>query len=115
MAEERFCLNVPLNEAGRVEHDGGGDYMPNVFNICLDHSECCALYPVYFEWNKRFGILIDMYEEEEIQREHLDDALRILDQFVNESQSSAFIEAAKKLRVALRKALEVNMPLHLDF
>ena len=113
---KKCFLNVPLNEKGIEEHDTFDPDMPNVFTVILSDDEYYAIDNVVFtEWNKKFNIIIDIFEEETLEAEHTREAMEILDKHISESNDSQFLSAAGKLNEALAKAVELSMPLYLDF
>ena len=113
----KICfLNVPLNARGEVEHDYyDPPDMPNVWTMIISRMEYRRLLWVFEEWNESFNLFIDIFEEEKLPRERTREALAILEHHMRERPESEFLEAAQKLKIALNKAIELDMPLYLDF
>ncbi|MBQ9873159.1 MAG: hypothetical protein IJM30_01740 [Thermoguttaceae bacterium] len=113
---DEIFLNVPLNERGYQERVNDEPEWPNVFTIESKDSEYMTLYWVYSEWSDAFDLWIDLREEEILPVEHLDEALKILERHMSKHKDDAeFTAAGNKLKEALLKAIEVQMPLFLDF
>ena len=112
---KKCYVNVPLDDQCVYEHDCTDDSMTNVFTVELTVDDYDALFWLFRAWNDAFGILIDIFEEDEIKAEKSREALRILQNHVAKSTSSEFLAAAKKILPAVEKAVELNMPIYLDF
>ena len=112
---EKCHLNVPLNQQGIIEHETDDLEMPNVDSFWLSPEEYDVLCPVFTKWNKMFDIIIDICEEETLGAEYTREAMEILEKHISESNDSQFLSATAKLKEALAKAVELSMPLYLDF
>ena len=115
--EWKICfLNVPLNDAGLIEHDSNDPVWNNVFTVELTNVEYNILSHVFNDWNHKFHLLIDICEEETLNPENTREAMEILERHIEKNNSNQdFLNAAEKLKRALEKAIEVKMPLFLDF
>ena len=114
--EWKICyVNVPLDDQRFYEHDCTDDPMTNVFTVELTVDDYDALFWLFRAWNDAFGTLIDLFEEDEIKAENVQEALGVLQNHMAESASSEFLAAAKKILPAVEKAVELNMPIYLDF
>ncbi len=115
--EWKTCfLNVPLNDAGLIEHDSDNPEWNNVFTVELSVDEYERLNSVFNDWNDKFDILIDIFEEETLNPENAQEAMEILERHMEKNSGNQdFLNAAEKLKNALEKAIEVKMPLFLDF
>ena len=115
--EWKTCfLNVPLNDAGLIEHDSDNPEWNNVFTVELSVDEYERLNSVFNDWNDKFDILIDIFEEETLNPENGQEAMEILERHIEKNCGNQdFLNAAEKLKRALEKAIEVKMPLFLDF
>ena len=113
----KICfLNVPLNDAGVIEHDSNDPVWNNVFTVELTNVEYNILSDVFYDWNCKFHLLIDICEEEILNPEYAQEAMAILKQHIEKNNDNQdFLNASEKLKSALEKAIEVNMPLFLDF
>ena len=113
---KKCFLNVPLNDAGMLEYDNNDPEWNNVFTVELTHVEYHILWRVFNDWNDKFDILIDIFEEETLNPENAQEAMVILERHIEKNSGNQdFLNAAEKLKSALEKAIEVNMPLFLDF
>lgn len=112
---KKCFLNVPLNEIGMKEHENFDIDMHNVYTIILTETEYDLLDDVFDDWNNKFNILIDIFEEETLSANNTYEAMEILKQHISKNKNPHFLSAAKKLNQALSKSIEVNMPLFLDF
>lgn len=112
---KKCFLSVPLDAQGLSDYDNWSDSDGHIYTVELTVSEYEVLSEVFAKWNTEFGILIDIFEEETIAVNNVKRALEILQQHMNFNQRSEFLTAAGKLKIALAKAVEVHMPLHLDF
>ena len=112
---KKCFLSVPLDEQGLSDYDNWSDSDGHIYTVELTLSEYEALTEVFTKWNAEFGILIDIFEEETITSNNTKRALEILQQHMDFNQDSEFLIAAQKLKTVLAKAVEVHMPLHLDF
>ena len=113
---KKCYLNVPLNDAGLIEHDSDDPVWNNVFTAELSHDDYNKLFCVFNDWNDKFNILIDIFEEETLDPENAQEAMEILKRHIEKkSDNLDFLSAAEKLKSALEKAIEVKMPLFLDF
>ncbi len=112
---KKCFLSVPLDAQGLSDYDNWSDSNGHIYTVELSVSEYEALIEVFTKWNAEFGILIDIFEEETITANNAKRALEILQQQMDFNQRTKFLTAAEKLRIALAKAVEVHMPLHLDF
>ena len=109
-------LNVPLNSTGMLEYETNDPVWNNVFTIELSDIEYELLDRVFNDWNHKFHIIIDIFEEETLNPENAQEAMEILKRHIEKnSNNQDFLNAAEKLKSALEKAIEVNMPLFLDF
>ena len=116
MEWKKCFLNVPLNDAGMLEYDNNDPEWNNVFTVELSHDDYDKLFYVFNDWNDKFDILIDIFEEETLNPENAQEAMEILKRhFEKNSGNQDFLNAAEKLKSALEKAIEVKMPLFLDF
>ncbi len=109
-------LNVPLNDAGVIEHDSNDPEWNNVFTVELTNVEYHILWRVFNDWNHKFHLLIDICEEETLNPENTREAMTILERHIEKNSGNQdFLNVAEKLKSALEKAIEVKMPLFLDF
>ena len=116
MEWKKCFLNVPLNSVGMIEHDSDNPEWNNVFTVELSVDEYDRLESVFDDWNHKFHIIIDIFEEETLNPENAQEAMEILKRHIEKnSNNQDFLNAAEKLKSALEKAIEVNMPLFLDF
>lgn len=73
-----YYMNVPLNESGISEFEGYDEEMSNVKTFSLTQEEYEALRQpkgLFQEFDDKFGIIIDVCEEERINNEDLSEAL----------------------------------------
>ena len=109
-------LNVPLNSTGMLEYETNDPVWNNVFTVELSDIEYERLNSVFNDWNDKFDILIDIFEEETLNQENAQEAMEILERHIEKNCGNQdFLNAAEKLKSALEKAIEVKMPLFLDF
>ncbi len=67
------------------------------------------MYVVFNELNIRYGLLIDMFEYEEIPAEIVSNALSVLKKYVEKFQGKVeFIVTTQKFEEALKKLLKLN-------
>jgi len=111
---KKCYLNVPLNETGIQDHEYDTD-MSNIYTVTLDTKEYDLLSDVFHEWNQKFDIIIDIFEDETLNAASCSEAMIILDNHINQNNNEDFRKAAQKLKLALSKAIQLNMPLFLDF
>ena len=97
----------------RMTFYAGGD--TNVFTVILTDDEYNILFDIFYEWNETFDIIIDIFEEETLEAGYTRKAMEILDKYIGNSTDKQFLAAAAKLKEALSKAVELGMPLYLDF
>ena len=111
------CLSVPLNEKGIIEHEIDLSLEPDdLFELNFNWKQYDELDPVFWEWNDKFDLLIDIFEDETLPPEKTREAMEILERHMRERKDEPkFIEAAEILKTAPLKAIELNMPLYLDF
>lgn len=112
---KKCFLNVPLNKEGVEEHDSFYEEWRNVFTVELSEKEYSTLSDIFDEWNQKFDIIIDIFEEETLENNNEEEAMRILNKYISNSSNAEFVAAANKLKIALQKAINVQMPLYLDF
>ena len=113
---KKCFLNVPLNNFGLIEYDSDDPEWNNVFTVELSHDDYDKLFYVFNDWNDKFDILIDIFEEETLNPENAQEAMEILERHIEKNSGNQdFLNAAEKLKTALEKAIEVKMPLFLDF
>ena len=129
---KKCFLNVPLNSAGLIEHDSDDPEWKNVFTVEITNVEYNLLSDVFYDWNCKFHVLYFYPEEEYIRAdiilpevndgeetldpENAQEAMEILKRHIEKkSDNQDFLSAAEKLKSALEKAIEVKMPLFLDF
>ena len=113
---KKCFLNVPINDAGLIEHDSDDPVWNNVFTVEMSNDDFYKLLDVFIEWNHKFDIIIDIFEEETLNPENAQEAMTILERHMEKNSGNQdFLNAAEKLKSALEKAIEVNMPLFLDF
>ena len=116
IAWKRTILNVPLNDAGLIEHNSNDTKWNNVFTVELSFSEFDLLESVFNDWNRKFNIHIDYLNNETLIHENAQEAMEILKRHIEKnSDNQDFLNAAEKLKSALEKAIEVKMPLFLEF
>ena len=75
-----YFINVPLNEVGMLEFEEYAKEMPNVKTFTLTQDEYETLRQpkgLFQEFDDKFGIFIDVCEEERINEDALKEALQI--------------------------------------
>lgn len=75
-----YYMNVPLNEAGINEFDTYDEEMQNVRTFELTQDEYDFLRQpngLFDKFDEKFGIIIDVCEEERIENENLVEALHL--------------------------------------
>lgn len=113
---KRTILNVPLNDAGLTEHNSKNPEWNNVFTVELSFSEFDLLESLFNDWNRKFNIHIDYLKNETLIPENAQEAMEILKRHIEKnSDNPDFLNAAEKLKSCLEKAIDVKMPLFLDF
>lgn len=112
---KKCYLNIPLNNDGIAEHESFNLEMKNIFTIELSEAEYTLLIDIFYEMNKKFNIIIDIFEEEVLKNDNVADAIKLLSKHISESSNPDLIEAANKVMTALAKAKELNMPVYFDF
>ena len=110
-----YFINVPINQQGIEERESWDELMPNVRTFELTTTEYDRLIKVFNVWNKAFDLFIDSFEEEEMQAEDVPEALSLLDEFINKSDSSEFLAAVQKLKSGLQLAVDLGMKIYFDF
>lgn len=112
---KKCFLNVPLNSQGIEEHNSFNEEWNNIFTVELSEKEYYILSVVFDEWNEKFDIIIDIFEEETLEIANEEEALEILNKHISNNSNKEFVSVANKLKVALQKAISVQMPLYFDF
>ena len=109
-------LNVPLNKLGEWEYSQTQTGWSNVYSGVLSWEEFNLLFDVFYAWNEKFDLLIDIFEEETLPADRTREAMAILERYIaKRNDVPAFVSAANKLKEALQKAIEAQTPLFLDF
>lgn len=120
MTEERrlMCgLNVPLNRQGIVEFEEDLSLeWNNNFHLSITSDQFELLAGVFNDWCNAFDLMIEFCEEETLPSGKTVEAMEILERHMREREDEPdFLEAAEILKTALAKAIELNMPLYMDF
>ena len=120
MTEERglMCgLNVPLNRQGIVEFEEDLSFeWRNIFHQSVTTDQFELLAGDFNDWCNTFDLMIELCEEETLPAGKTVEAMKILERHMRERKDEPdFLKAAKILKTALAKAIELNMPLYMDF
>ena len=108
-----YRILVPLNEEATsklwscelYDEDGG----INCNMICFSFREDTFYYMeeyIFLVLNSKLGISINMYEEEYIDTNQLDDAIDIMESILNNTDDNAVIDFSQKLLEMMRMAKE---------
>ena len=108
-------INIPLNDTGIEEHERFDVEMSNVFSVALSWNDYNELNSVFALWNHRFHIIIDIFEEEVMDSDDVEEAMKILDDYIIAHPSAASKGSIEKLKSAIAKAIELKMPVFFDF
>lgn len=110
-------MNIPINEQWIIEHEEFYDEFNNIIAIELSEKEYSLVNDIFTEWNKKFDILIDIYEEETLENEHCAEALAILNEYraAHTDADPLFWTAAAKLEEAVQLAIQYGTCVYLDF
>ena len=113
MNEEVFYIQVPQNREAIKEFLTGT--MSHVKTYVFTEDEAWFLMTLFDRFNKKFGILIDLYEMDEIKPEHLAEAIEMTKAFAAENAGCQFDDAIKRFTEAAELALANQVWLIFDF
>ena len=103
-----YYINVPLNDVGVQEFETYDEDMENVKTFELSEEEYMLLRNpggLFERFDKSFGILIDVCEEERINLSDIDKALEIVDS-IPQKRTDVFKTAIGKVKESLSLAKE---------
>jgi hypothetical protein len=116
MLEKVFFVRVPLNDAGLQELDDVSATFQNdrVFRFSWQDSD--YLMPLLLDFNDRFHLLIDLYEDETLPAEHVAEALAMAKAYIAEHSDEPDVQTViGRLVEALELAQSLGMPVLFDF
>ncbi|MBQ7176094.1 MAG: hypothetical protein IJS08_01665 [Victivallales bacterium] len=111
--EDIFFIRVPDNEKANYEYLSVN--MPHVKSYSFTEDEAWFLMTLFDRFNKKFGILIDLYEDDYIKPEHLSEAIEMTKAFAAENAGCPFDDAIKRFTEAAELALANQVWLIFDF
>lgn len=103
-----YFINVPMNEKGISEFEGYAEEMPNVKTFSLSQEEYDALRQpngLFQDFDKKFGIYIDVCEEERINEGDLPEALLIAKKHYSKKNSETVQNGINKVIESLEFAI----------
>lgn len=106
-----YYMNVPLNKTGIEEFEGYDEEMPNVKTFELTQEEYDVLRQpkgLFHVFDEKFGIIIDVCEEERIDNEKLNEALQSANKMLNKQKSDIADKAIKKVIDSLECAIKAG-------
>lgn len=111
--EPTFFVRVPNNEKSNYEYLSVN--MPHVKSFAFTEEEAWFLMRLFDRFNKKFNILIDLYEDDYIKPEHLAEAVEMTRAFAAENAGSQFDDAIRRFTEAAELALANQVWLIFDF
>ena len=103
-----FYMNVPLNETGINEFDNYNEEMHNVKTFELSQEEYEALRQpkgLIEKFDEKFGTIIDVCEEERIDKVNLAEALQLTNKLLEKHKNETTDRALKKVIDSLECAI----------
>ena len=107
-----------LNQKGiqEMEEYQFDEYTENMFVETLAYKEAESIYmDVFNKFNEKFDLLIDFFEEEDLPAEKLDDAGKIISEFLKTEITDEQKSAAEKVLRVIQKAIECNTYVCFEF
>ncbi len=105
-----YYINVPLNKNGIEEFEHCEEEMPNVKTFELTKEEYEVLRQpksLFQRFDEKFGIIIDICEEERIDNDNLSDALKIVNTMLAKHKSEVADKALRKVADSIKEAWNV--------
>lgn len=112
---EWFRLSVPLNEKGEYELMHYGLGRANCRLLHLTKNECKRLFPLFDEYNDRFDIIIDWFEDEILPAERMTEALDMAKHRLSECSDPVEKHGLETLIEALSLAAAHHTFMDIDF
>ncbi len=103
-----FYMNVPLNETGINEFDNYDEEMHNVKTFELSQEEYESLRQpkgLFEKFDEKFGTIIDVCEEERIDKVNLAEALQLTNKLLEKHKNETTDRALKKVIDSLECAI----------
>lgn len=104
-----YYINVPLNKTGIKEFENYDEIMSNVKTYELTKEEYEYLRQpkgVFQSFDERFGTIIDVCEEERIEYENLEEALKITNKVFQKQNDKLAERALKKVIDSIERAIK---------
>lgn len=111
------CISF-LNQVGvqEMEEYQFDKYTENMIVETLSYKEAESIYlPIFNQFNERFDLLIDFFEEEDLISEKLSDAKSIVCDFLNSEISDEQRIAAEKVLHVIQTAIDNNTYVVFEF
>lgn len=106
-----FYMHVPLNETGINEFDNYDEEMHNVKTFELSQEEYEALRQpkgLFEKFDEKFGTIIDVCEEERIDKVNLAEALQLTNKLLEKHKNETTDRALKKGIDSLECAIQAD-------
>ncbi len=106
-----YYINVPLNEVGIEEFDSYDEEMLNVKSFERTQEEYEVLRQpkgLFSIFDKKFGIIIDVCEEERIEKDNLREALQLANKIFDKHKNDITDKAVKKIIDSLKCAINAG-------
>ena len=107
-----------LNQKGiqEMEEYQFENYTENMYVETLSYKEAESIYmQIFNEFNTKFDLLIDYFEEEDLPSEKLSNAEKIVSDFLKTEISAEQKSAAKKILRVIQKAIECKTYVCFEF
>ena len=104
-----YNINIPLNDKGISELEEYDEKMQNVMTYQLSENEYLYLRKpggLFSKFDKAFGTIIDVCEEERLSQEQLNDALELTEKEIKKNDDG--LDALTKIRQSLISAIEAK-------
>ena len=111
------CIAL-LNQNGiqEMEEYQFETYTENMYVETLTYKEAESIYmQIFNEFNSKFDLLIDYFEEEDLTSEKLSDAEKIVSDFLKTEISTEQKSAAEKILRVIQKAIECKTYVCFEF
>lgn len=106
-----YYMNVPLNSVGIEEFEGYDEELSNVKTFELTQEEYEALRQpkgLFQIFDEKFGIFIDVCEEERIDKDNLREALKNANKMYGKHKNDVTDKAIKKVIDSLECAINAG-------
>ena len=106
-----YYVNIPLNLAGIEEFESYAEEMPNVYTVELTEAEYKILRKpkgLFSLFDQSLGTIIDVCEEERIEKEQLDQAIKLTEELMKKTKDDLEIRAIEKIMQSLEVAYQAQ-------